>query len=146
MNSYIGAQLRREIIERAETCCEYCRISQKDQLFAFEIDHIIGEKHGGPTVSDNLCLSCPDCNAFKGSDIAPVDSENDEQLTALFNPRRQIWNEHFDLDVATRRIEPITPEGRVTAFLLRLNDPERMMDRALLMAIDRYPCRKDNES
>ena len=76
MNSYISAQLRREIIDRAGNCCEYCRISQEDQLFAFEIDHIIAEKHGGPTVTGNLCLSCPECNAFKGSDIASIDWEN----------------------------------------------------------------------
>jgi hypothetical protein len=73
MNSYVNAQLRGEIIERAGNCCEYCGISQEDQLFAFEIDPIIAEKHGGPTVSDNLCLSCPDCNAYKGSDIASID-------------------------------------------------------------------------
>jgi hypothetical protein len=142
MNSYINAQLRREIIDRAGNCCEYCRIGQEDQLFAFEIDHVIAEKHGGPTVSNNLCLSCPDCNAFKGSDIASIDWENDEQLTALFNPRRQDWNEHFKLDVTTGRIEPITSEGRVTVFLLRLNDPDRVTDRVLLMAINRYPGHK----
>ena len=73
MNSYVSAQLRREVTDRAGNCCEYCRISQEDQFFAFEIDHIIAEKHGGPTVGDNLCLSCPECNAFKGSDIASID-------------------------------------------------------------------------
>jgi hypothetical protein len=50
-----------------------------------------------------------------------------------------------ELNATTGRIEPITPEGRVTVFLLRLNDPERIIDRVLLMAINRYPYRKDNE-
>jgi hypothetical protein len=45
--TYISPQLRRAVIERAGNCCEYCRISQDDQFFAFEIDHIIAEKHGG---------------------------------------------------------------------------------------------------
>jgi hypothetical protein len=143
MNAYIGAQLRRAIIERAENCCEYCRISQDDQFFAFEIDHIIAEKHGGPAIEDNLCLSCPDCNAFKGSDIASIDWEHAERLTALFNPRKQTWAHHFALDVATGQIEPLTAEGRVTVFLLRLNDPERMMDRKLLIGVNRYPCRTE---
>jgi hypothetical protein len=145
MNSYVSAQLRREVTDRAGNCCEYCRISQEDQFFAFEIDHIIAEKHGGPTVGDNLCLSCPECNAFKGSDIASIDWENDEQLSGLFNPRKQRWSDHFDLDVTTGRIEPLTPEGRVTVFLLRLNVPDHVMDRVLLMAINRYPCREENE-
>ena len=138
-SAYISAQLRREVPDRAGNCCEYCRIHQDDQFFAFEIDHIIAEKHGGPTTSDNLCLSCPDCNAFKGSDIASIDWDHDEQIAMLFNPRKQVWNEHFTLDTATGRIEPLTPEGRVTVFLLRFNDFDRMMDRKLLIDEGRYP-------
>ncbi|MEO0564631.1 MAG: HNH endonuclease signature motif containing protein, partial [Chloroflexota bacterium] len=53
--TYISASLRREVIQRARNCCEYCLISQDDMLFSFEIDHIIAEKHGGPTISENLC-------------------------------------------------------------------------------------------
>jgi hypothetical protein len=55
-------------------------------------------------------LGCPDCNPFKGSDIPSIDWEQDEQLTAFFNPRKRFWNEHFDLDVATGRIEPLMTE------------------------------------
>jgi 5-methylcytosine-specific restriction endonuclease McrA len=85
--TYISADLRREVTTRASNCCEYCHISQEDQFFSFEIDHIISEKHGGATTSDNLCLSCPDCNAYKGSDIASVDCEDGETITGLFHPR-----------------------------------------------------------
>lgn len=138
MTTYVSAQLRQEVIKRADNCCEYCRISQEDQFFAFEIDHIIAEKHGGPTVSENLCFSCPDCNAFKGSDIASIDWDHDEQLAALFNPRIQRWEAHFEIDEATGRIEPLTPEGRVTVFLLRLNHFDRVMDRKLLIDSGRY--------
>ena len=139
MSSYVSASLRREVIGRANNLCEYCRIHQEDQFFAFEIDHIIAEKHGGPTNSENLCLSCPDCNAFKGSDIASIDWDGGEQLTALFHPRKQNWQEHFELDTITGRIEPLTPEGRVTVFLLRSNDLDRVIDRKLLMDEGRYP-------
>lgn len=31
----------------------------------FEVDHILPEKEGGLTMSDNLALSCPLCNGFK---------------------------------------------------------------------------------
>jgi len=78
--TYISPQLRRAVTERAGDCCEYCRISQSDQFFVFEIDHIIAEKHGGQTLSENLCLSCPDCNAFKGSDIASIDWQAEAAL------------------------------------------------------------------
>lgn len=138
--TYISPQLRRAVTERAANCCEYCRMSQSDQFFAFEIDHIIAEKHGGQTLIDNLCLSCPDCNAFKGSDIASIDWETDEALTPLFHPLRADWEDHFHVDTDNGRIEAKTAIGRVTVFLLRLNDSDRMMDRNLLIDEQRYPC------
>lgn len=140
MKGHINASLRREVIERAGNCCEYCRISQADQFFTFEIDHIIAEKHRGPTHSNNLCLSCPDCNAFKGSDISSIDWDGDQRLTPLFNPRNQAWADHFRVDWATGVIDPLTPEGRVTIFLLHLNDAERATDRKLLIDAALYPC------
>lgn len=137
--TYISAALRREVIERAGNCCEYCRIAQADIFFAFEVDHIIAEKHGGPTQSDNLCLSCPDCNAYKGSDVASVDWENAGAIVPLYHPRRHIWNDHFRWE-PNGIIEPRSATGRVTIALLRLNDPDRVVDRKLLLDEDRYPC------
>jgi 5-methylcytosine-specific restriction endonuclease McrA len=84
----ISTELRRAVIERAGNCCEYCRLSQEDNTFSFQIDHVIAEKHEGETVLENLSLSCPNCNGFKGSDIGSIDRETG-QLTALYNPRTQ---------------------------------------------------------
>jgi hypothetical protein len=142
-STYISAALRREVVERAGECCEYCLLAQVDQFFAFEVDHIIAEKHGGATQSDNLCLACPDCNAFKGSDVASVDWINEGIIVPLYHPRRQRWTEHFRLDMTSGRFEALTPEGRVTIFLLKLNDPDRITDRKLLIAEHRYPCTKE---
>ncbi|MBZ0297541.1 MAG: HNH endonuclease [Anaerolineae bacterium] len=138
--AYISAALRREVTERSGNCCEYCRIAQTDIFFAFEIDHIIAEKHGGPTQTENLCLSCPDCNAFKGSDVASVDWLNGTVIVPLYHPREHTWEDHFRVDMATGRIEALSPQGRVTIFLLHLNDDERITDRKLLIDADRYPC------
>ncbi len=85
--TYIPAEVRRRVVDRADNCCEYCRVSQEDVFFRFEADHIVSEKHGGETTSDNLCLSCPDCNPYKGSDIASADPETGK-ATFLFHPRR----------------------------------------------------------
>jgi hypothetical protein len=139
-STYISAALRREVIERAGNCCEYCRIAQEDQFFAFEVDHIIAEKHGGPTISENLCLSCPECNGFKGSDVASMDWENDGAIVPLYHPRQMNWDTHFQFDDETGRIEPLTSQGRVTVFLLQLNESDRTTDRKLLAELDRYPC------
>ena len=125
------------MIERARDCCEYCLLNQEDRFWRFPVDHIISEKHGGQTVSENLCLSCAECNTYKGSDIGSQDPETG-QLVRLFNPRQQAWTDHFRLNGAV--IEGLTPEGRVTVFLLRLNEPERVEDRRELLAADRYPC------
>lgn len=125
------------MIERAGGCCEYCRMNVSDRLFPFEIDHIIAEKHGGETNEDNLCLACYRCNGYKGSDIASADPVT-QQATFSFHPRRQRWSDHFALDGGL--ILPITPEGRVTIIVLKLNMPIQINQRAALTASGHYPC------
>jgi len=136
--TYLSTSLRQRVIARAGNCCEYCLLSQEDNFLPFEVDHIIAEKYRGTTDAENLCLSCPNCNAFKGSDIGSIDPFTNV-LTPLFNPRQQVWTEHFRLNGAV--IEPLTPEGRVTVFLLRLNQPEQVAERTHLIALNRYPCK-----
>jgi hypothetical protein len=41
--------LRRRVRERAADRCEYCLLAQDDAYFAHKPDHIVAEKHGGPT-------------------------------------------------------------------------------------------------
>ncbi len=132
----VNGELRRQVIERASGCCEYCLISREDRLMPFHVDHVIAEKHRGLTALNNLCLSCPNCNEYKGSDLASIDPETGE-ITPLFNPRKHRWNDHFKLNHAF--IEPLTAEGRATVFLLRLNEPSRLSERELLIAEGRYP-------
>ena len=76
------------------------------------IDHIIAEKHGGPTAADNLALACMICNSWKGSDLASID-EQTGSIEPLFHPRRDRWTDHFQLVGGC--IEPRTPKGRATA-------------------------------
>ena len=136
-DSYISAALRREVIQRANNCCEYCRLSQNDDFFTFHVDHIISEKHEGETKSDNLCFSCSNCNIRKGSDIAGADPQTN-QATFLYNPRIQKWEEHFE--VTHGYINGKTPEGRLTVFLLRFNTLERIAERIELAKLGSYPC------
>ena len=37
-------------------------------------------------------------------------------------------------------IEPLTPEGRATVFVLHLNDSQRVEQRSLLIELGVYPC------
>src|SRR5260370_37612110 len=107
--TYIRADLRRQVIERAGGCCEYCRMQLMDRLLPFEIDHVIAEKHGGLTDINNLCVACYRCNSFKGSDIASADPITGK-ATFLFNPRLQQWSDHFRLNCAV--IDALTAEGQ----------------------------------
>ena len=137
MTSYIPAALRQLVLERAEGRCEYCRFPQDAAFLTFEVDHIISEKHGGATAAENLALACVFCNSFKGTDLGSLDPVT-EQLTAFFNPRNQAWETHFQVE-ADGRLQPLTPEGRVTVAILQMNDPERILERRLLLHVGRYP-------
>lgn len=137
MTSYLSANLRQLVIERAGERCEYCLLHQRDvALFNHEVDHIIPEKHQGQTVESNLALACFECNRYKGSDFASIDPLTGE-VTPLFNPRQQSWAEHFSLEGSM--IVPLTAVGRVTVRLLRLNEEHRLRRREGLIKLGRYP-------
>lgn len=129
--THIPAELRRLVRQRARDCCEYCLMPESMTLATHEIDHVIAEKHGGPTEAGNLALACALCNGFKGSDLASIDAASGA-IVLLFNPRRDRWTEHFRLE--NGRIEPLTAIGRATASLLQLNHPLRVEERLLLGA------------
>lgn len=139
-NTYIPAQIRKDVWERAKGCCEYCLLHSEDAFFTHEVDHIISEKHRGTTTLDNLCLSCFECNRYKGSDIGSLDIETDT-FTQLYNPRIDKWETHFRLENVT--VIPITAVGRVTEFLLQLNTEDRRERREVLFTYKRYPCTDD---
>lgn len=134
--TYIPKALREQINTQAKGRCEYCLIHEDDAFWPHELDHIFAEKHGGTTDETNLCLCCEVCNGFKGSDLCSLDPLTGE-IVSLFHPRRQNWQEHFRLN--RTRIEPLTASGRVTVKILRINDDERLQERAILIAARRYP-------
>jgi hypothetical protein len=132
----VSDALKHEVIERAGGRCEYCLLHQQDSIKTHEVDHIAARKHGGETDSENLCLSCVNCNRHKGSDLTSLDPETGE-IIPLFHPRRDMWDDHFRLDGP--RIVPLTAKGRVTAFLLQMNVPDRLIEREILIRLGRYP-------
>jgi hypothetical protein len=135
--TYIPDNLRRQVRERANGNCEYCLLNEQYALKTHEIDHIRAERHGGPTTLENLCLSCFDCNRYKGSDLSSIDPVTDE-IVPLFDPRRDKWNDHFQVD-KDGLINGITAKGRVTVRLLEFNDPERVAIRRALIVLGHYP-------
>ena len=115
------ASLRELVRRRATHRCEYCHLPQAAAPFlTFHIEHIRARQHGGDDDSSNLALACPDCNAHKGPNLTSVDPET-EQVVALFNPRQDIWSDHFSFEGPM--IIARTPTGRATVRLLSMNGP-----------------------
>jgi hypothetical protein len=98
-------------------------------------DHIRPKQHGGDSSADNLAFACVLCNRYKGPNIGSFDPETN-LFSFFFNPRTQIWLEHFALEGAL--ISPLTAEGRVTVTIFRLNDEERVIERERLIARGLY--------
>lgn len=134
--TYISESMRRRVMERASGRCEYFLLHSHYAVNQHEIDHIRAEKHGGTTEENNLCLSCFDCNRHKGSDLSSVDPVSGD-VVLLFNPREDQWAEHFKLNEGY--IEALTAKGRVTVYLLQLNDEDRVDDRKRLIEVGLYP-------
>ena len=133
---HIPAPLRRLVSERARGCCEFCLLPEDETEYPHEIDHLLALKHGGETINDNLALACFKCNRNKGSDLAAIDPI-DKLLVPLFNPRTEVWTEHFKL-VGTL-IVGLTPAGRATVNLLKLNSELRLERRQAMIEAGRYP-------
>lgn len=133
----ISAELRRLVVGRALGLCEYCLIHEADAYFGCELDHIISEKHGGPTTPENLAYACLLCNQAKGSDIGSIVPDTGE-FVRFFNPRRDRWSDHFAIG-EDMRIVPLTAIGVATERILRFNAYEQLLERQALHEEGRYP-------
>jgi hypothetical protein len=123
-----------QVRERANNCCEYCRVSRFVELVPSQIDHVAPICHGGGSTFDNLALACLLCNRFKGSHVAGIDPET-KRVIRLFHPRRDRWHEHFEWKGA--RIVGRTSIGRTTCAVLRLNLEFRVSYRRILIRYGR---------
>jgi hypothetical protein len=134
--SEIPAHLRRAVIARAANRCEYCGLAQGGQEASFHIDHVVPVVAGGPTEIENLALACVSCSLRKGHRQTAVDPETGLEVR-LFDPRREEWTAHFRWDGV--RVQALTPTGRATVDLLRLNRPLICEIRAEETARGRHP-------
>lgn len=119
----IPSALRRAVRDRAKNRCEYCQMPDSVATNGHEIDHVFPIKQGGATTLDNLAYACFKCNRSKGTDIAVLDTDT-QNMIRLYNPRRQSWDEHFELDGLL--IKGKISVGRATVGLLRMNDSDQI--------------------
>ncbi len=94
------------------------------------MDHIIAEKHHGPTTAENLAWACFSCNLHKGPNIAGIDPVTGK-LTPLFHPREHVWAAHFEWQGPWLRGR--TAIGRTTVVVLEINTADGIAVRTSLI-------------
>lgn len=128
----MSPELRQQVRERAGGRCEYCRLPDGIELAGpFHVEHIIARQHRGTDEPSNLAWACSRCNRHKGTNLSAVDPDSNV-VVPLFNPRRERWEEHFQIVAAI--IRGRSPGGRATAWLLQMNAERRIELRSELIA------------
>ena len=133
----IPKKTRYLVAKRAYFCCEYCSLQEKYSPDYFSVEHILPRVKQGSDGFDNLAYSCLACNSHKFISIEALDPVSGI-LTPLYNPRIDIWEQHFfwsdDLSILTG----ITPKGRATIERLRLNRTSVVDIRVVLADIGKH--------
>ena len=143
MSKRIPKRRRAEVAARALYRCEYCHSSASLALGHFHVDHIQPRKFGGSDDVDNLAYACPLCNENK-----LVTTEGRNSVTggtvSLFNPSTNNWNSLFIWSADGIDLIGLTPTGRVTITILKLNDAKRRYLRSLWKELHLHPPNSDN--
>jgi hypothetical protein len=119
-----------DVARRARHRCEYCRAPESIFNLEFEVEHVVPRSRGGPDELPNLALACRSCNLRKGMGQRARDPDGGD-LAPLFDPRSDVWREHFQLSLETFRIEGLTATGRAMARRLAVNRPLAVRARRL---------------
>lgn len=113
-------ELHERVKQRANNRCEYCGLSQASQEATFHIDHVFPRAAGGTSDFQNLALACVSCSLRKSSRLTAIDPQTGEEA-AIFNPRLQLWSDHFEWD--EELLVPLTSIGRATVLAMSMNRP-----------------------
>ena len=133
----IPDDLRALVTERARSRCEYCQ-TQQDIVVDMTIDHIRPRIAGGTNEAENLCLCCAGCNSRKQDHATGIDPETITEIP-LFNPRRQIWHDHFSWSLDGVEVIGLTSVGRATVARLKLNRPQLLIARRRWVSVGWHP-------
>jgi hypothetical protein len=138
--AYISETVRRRVAEEARYRCGYCQTLQIVVGYPLHVEHIIPEAANGPSTPENLWLACCVCNNYKGIQTHARDPITQTDAP-LFNPRTQVWSEHFAWSEDGTLVIGLTPVGRATVLALRLNTPFRVYSRQRWVSAGWHPPR-----
>jgi hypothetical protein len=88
-----------------------------------------GERN--PHDPGNLAAACVPCNRRKRDHLTGIDPVTGLEHP-LFNPRQQLWREHFAFSEDYAEIIGVTPVGRATVSRLEMNRLPYRRQRRLL--------------
>jgi HNH endonuclease len=125
------------VARRAGHRCEYCHAPEAAFNFAFEVEHILPPGAGGADDHANLALGCRSCNLYKSDETTGRDPLTGE-ITRLFDPRLDPWDEHFLVE-PDDLILGITPVGRATIELLHMNSSRQLNARGAWRLLRLFP-------
>lgn len=121
------ATIDQRVRKTAQNRCGYCLSPQHLVMARLEIEHIMPLAKGGSNDESNLWLSCPICNRYKSDKTTGYDPLTGTTVP-LFNPRIQVWTEHFLWSEDGLRIIGLTPVGRATVKALHLDDDPDVLE------------------
>lgn len=133
----IPDRIRRQVAERADHRCNYCRSPERAGV-PMVMDHIIPLAAGGSSDIENLCLACYRCNEFKGAKLTALDPLTDNDVP-LFNPNLQSWPDHFAWSKDGLHAVGLTACGRATVEALHLNAERLSQARQIWILVGLHP-------
>ena len=136
--SGVSNELEARVRSLAANRCGYCLVPQKLVSYKLEIEHLIPKAKGGETEEENLWLACRQCNLIKGIKIQGLDTLTFEHAD-LFNPRKQIWSDHFVWSNDNIEVIGKTPCGRAKVSALQLNSDLQKTARSLWSLTGIFP-------
>ncbi len=126
----MSPRLRYQIQQRAGSRCEYCHFPEEVTELRFQVDHVVPEKHGGTADPMNLAWACFRCNSHKGPNLAGLDARTG-RMVRLFNPRLDVWEDHFRW--SGPKLVGKTATGRTTVTVLCVNRLDSLLLRRSLL-------------
>ncbi len=99
------------------------------------VEHI---KPSGGDNLDNLALACATCNLSKARATSAPDPDTGD-LVLLFNPRIQVWAEHFEWIENGTMLRGLTPVGRATIVRLQMNIARMVNARKVWVRAGEHP-------
>lgn len=132
----VSAQAKQAVVARAGSRCEYCQMHDSLQGATFHVEHVIPRSVGGTEDVTNLAWACPSCNLHKSDRVSVTFAGSPDPVT-LFNPRENLWADHFEWDDYSLIGKTVC--GNATIEALHLNTKRRQRIRQAEQLFGLFP-------